>query len=326
MKLGIVILNYRTPELCVDCLESLVPQCREYGNECDVVVVDGASGDESVAKIGAAIANRNWADRVSLMALTENKGFSAGNNAAIRNMLNGAQPYDLIWLLNPDTVLREHALAALVASLNQNPTWGIVGSRLEDPDGTTQLAARNFPCIFNEFDSTARFGPISKVLRKWEVAPPEADVEHPCEWLPGASLLIRREVFNEIGLLDEGFFMYFEEVDFCRRAIKAGFGVGYAPQSRVIHLVGQASGVTSSLKPVRRRRPTYWFESRNRYFRRHFGIPGWIAANFAWVFGQMTHNVVSKLRGRSVDDPPQLLTDFIKNAFRLRAAPREPIY
>ncbi|MCY2978696.1 MAG: glycosyltransferase family 2 protein [Planctomycetota bacterium] len=312
MSLGIVILNFRTPSLCIDAIASVVPQSRSQG-DTEIIVVDGGSGDDSVSMLRAAVDEHDWSDIVRLLDLQENHGFAAGNNAAIAQLLQRNPECGLIWLLNPDTVLREHALEELVDALAEYPSWGIVGSRLEDPDGTSQNAARKFPGVLNELDSAARFGPLARCLARWQIAPPEKNQRATCDWLPGASLMIRREVFERIGLLDEGFFMYFEEVDFCQRAINAGFEVGYEPRSRVIHLVGQASGVTSSKTSIRKRRPAYWFESRGRYFLRHYGKIGFFAANVAWLTGHLIYGATTRLRGRTNQDPPYFIRDFLKH-------------
>ena len=327
MSLGIVILNFRTPSLCIDAIASVVPQARSQG-DTEIIVVDGGSGDDSVSKFRAAVDEHDWSDIVRLLDLQENHGFAAGNNAAIAQLLSRNPESGLIWLLNPDTVLREHALEELVDALDQNPSWGIVGSRLEDLDGTSQRAARRFHGVFNELESAARFGPLSRCLKRWLIDPPEKDKRTTCDWLPGASLMIRREVFETIGLLDEGFFMYFEEVDFCQRAIKAGFTVGYEPRSRVIHLVGQASGVTAYQPAVRKRRPVYWFESRGRYFLRHFGKIGFFAANLAWLTGHLIYGATTRLRGRPSQDPPYFIRDFLKHACQRKSwqMPGDAIY
>src|SRR6185312_15227837 len=91
-----------------------------------------------------------------------------------------------------------------------------------------------------------------------------------CDWVSGACMIVRREVFDSIGLLDDGYFMYFEEVDFCHRAQRAGWLCGYVPEARVVHLVGQSTGKTDPDK-TRRRMPDYWFRSRRRYFLHHQG-------------------------------------------------------
>ena len=154
--------------------------------------------------------------------------------------------------------------------MDANPKVGIAGSRLEDPDGTPQRSAFRFHSVLSELESGLRLGLVSKLLRNKIVAPPVPEKTCRIDWVSGASLMIRQNVFNQIGLLDEGYFMYFEEVDFCLRAHRAGWECWYVPASRVVHLVGQSSGVNDG-KQLRKRRPTYWFASRKRFFTKNFG-------------------------------------------------------
>jgi hypothetical protein len=312
MKVGIIILNYRTAQLCADALATVVPQARACEGT-QVIVVDNASPDDSCERLADAIESAGWQDVVQLMPLPNNGGFSAGNNAAIERLLSDPKKFDALWLLNPDILLRDQAMQELVSALTRHPDWGIAGSRLEDPDGTSQRAARRFPSVWSELESTARTGIVSRVLRSWSIAPEETNEQMNCDWLPGASLLIRREVFDSIGLLDAGYFMYYEEVDFCRRAKQAGFQVGYVPSSRVIHLVGQASGVTTQNPPTRKRRPKYWFDARSRYFLKHHGAAGLVAADLAWLFGQTIGRLADVLRRRRGSDPPWLIVDFLRH-------------
>ncbi len=140
---------------------------------------------------------------------------------------------------------------------------------------------------------------------------------HRAEWLAGASLLVRREVIEAIGPLDAGYFMYFEETDFCLAARRAGYECWYVPSSRVVHLVGQASGVTAKQtkeKPARRR-PAYWFDSRKRYFVKNHGKVDAVLADAAWITGFAAWRLRVNLTGRRHDpDPPKMLGDFIRHS------------
>src|SRR5690606_36121347 len=134
------------------------------------------------------------------------------------------------------------------------------------------------------------------------------------DWVAGASLLVRREVFADIGLLDEGYFMYFEEVDFCRRAENAGWSCWYEPESRVVHLVGKSSGIGDSDRP-RRRMPGYWFESRRRYFRAHLGPVRRTLADLAWASGFGLYRLRSWIQRKPDTTPDRLLGDFLRHNF-----------
>lgn len=318
-RLRIIIVNYRTPGLTIDCLASLEPEVRANPGTT-VVVVEGGSGDDSAGLLRDAIADRGWSNWATLDAREKNAGFAGGNNAAILPALDERPPPDFILLLNPDTVARPGAISQLLGFMHEHPHAGLAGSRLEDPDGTPQSSAFRFPSVFSSFENSVRFGPVSRLLRRHVVARPVQDTPHRTDWLSGASLMIRREVFEKIGPLDDRYFMYFEETDFCLAAHRAGFQCWYVPASRVVHLVGQASGVYGK-KPgdqPPRRRPAYWFESRKRYFVKNHGRFVATLADAAWILGFTLHRLRVKLTRRPDHDPPKLLSDFIRHSVFVR--------
>ncbi len=130
-------------------------------------------------------------------------------------------------------------------------------------------------------------------------------------------MIVRREVFESVGLLDEKYFMYFEEVDFCLRALKSGWPCWYVPTSRVVHLVGQSSGVTDTKRPPRRL-PGYWFDSRRRYFLKNHGWLYAALADAAWVFGFTLWRWRRVIQRKPDFDPPSLLSDFMLNSVFLK--------
>jgi N-acetylglucosaminyl-diphospho-decaprenol L-rhamnosyltransferase len=320
--LTVVIVNYRTANLTIDCLHSLVSEVRSLPGT-KVIVTDNDSGDDSVERIGSAIETEGWGDWASLMPLELNGGFAYGNNAAIRPELNSANPPDYILLLNPDTVVRPGALKTLVDFMNKHPDVGIAGSRLEDPDGTPQRSAFRFHTVLSELESGIRLGAISKILSKWIVAPPVSDEIHQTDWVAGASMIVRREVFETAGLMDEDYFMYYEEMDFCLQAKKAGWSCWYVPQSRVVHLVGQSSGVTDTKRPPKRQ-PQYLFDSRRRYFIKNYGWLYTALADHAWASGFALWRVRRAIQGKPDSDPPKALSDFMRNSVVFRGGVLNP--
>lgn len=311
MSLLVIIVNYRTADLVIDCLRSLEPELAGQPG-ARVVVTDNASGDGSVAQLEEAVIVNGWGGWAVIQPLDRNGGFAAGNNAAIEPALAMAEPPRYVLLLNPDTIVRPGAIGALLVFLEAHPWVGLAGSRLEDPDGTPQRSAFRFPTVLSELENGLRFGLVSRLLNRWIVAPPVPAVAGPTDWVAGACLIVRREVFEAIGLLDEGYFMYFEEVDFCRRARQAGWPCWYVPSARVVHLVGQSSGVTNT-KGQRRRRPSYWFVARRRYFRTHLGRGRTLLADLAWSVGYATYRVRCVLQRKPAGDPPHLLGDFLRH-------------
>jgi len=316
MSTLIVIVNYRTADLTVDCLLSLADEVPSL-KDARVVVTDNLSGDDSVEHIQHAIQENHWDGWVTLMPLDHNGGFAYGNNQAIRPALSADAPPNFVLLLNPDTVIRPGAVARLIDFMQANPKAGIAGSRLEDPDATPQRSAFRFPTIRSELDGGLRLGLVSRLLKSTCIAPPVRDEPHPTDWTAGASMIVRREVFDDAGLMDEDYFMYFEEVDFCLRASRAGWPCWYVPESRVVHLVGQASGVTDT-KSAPKRRPAYWFESRRRYFTKNHGLVFALMADAAWALCFATYRVRRALQRKPDTDPPKLLYDFLRHSVLLK--------
>ena len=313
MDLLVVIVNYKSAELTVDCLRSLEGEVAGLPGAA-VVVVENASGPDQAERIGRAIAERGWGRWASLALAPGNGGFASGNNVAIAPALRGDDPPRFVWLLNPDTIVRPGALAGLLGFLERRPDVGMAGSRLEDPDGTPQRSAFRFPSILGELEGGLRFGPASRLLKRHVAAPPVSEVECPADWVAGASLMVRREVFDAIGLLDDGYFMYFEEVDFCLRASRAGFPCWYVPASRVVHLVGQSSGVTA-VAQKRKRRPRYWFEARRRFFRTNHGRAKAFAADLTHALAYSTFRARRFLQRKPDEDPRLMLWDFVRYNF-----------
>lgn len=318
MSTLIVIVNYRTADLTVDCLRSLVGEVQSLPGT-RVVVTDNNSGDDSPERIQQAIKENHWDHWATLMPLNRNGGFAYGNNQAIRPALEGDNPPDFVLLLNPDTVVRPGAVSRLIQFMHEHPKAGIAGSRLEDPDGTPQRSAFRFPTTRSELDGGLRLGVVSRLLVNTCVAPPVRDDQHPTDWVAGASMIVRRQVFLDAGLMDEGYFMYYEEVDFCLRALRAGWTCWYVPASRVVHLVGQASGVTvNNTRP--KRRPDYWFDSRRRYFVKNHGLFHAALADAAWALGYASYRLRRLIQRKPDTDPPKLLYDFVRHSVLLKGA------
>ena len=315
-RMMIVILNYRTADLTIDCLHSLVAEVQSRP-ETQVVVSDNDSQDGSVERIGAAIAAEGWGDWVTLMPLERNGGYAYGNNAVLRRALESPEPPPYYLLLNPDTIVRPGAVQALVDFLKSHPEIGIVGSRLEDPDGTPQISAFRVPSLWTELDFGFRIGLITRLLSQRTLAPAVVDQSCQTGWVAGASMLIRREVFESVGLLDEKYFMYFEEVDFCLQAQRAGWPCWYQPESRVVHLVGQSSGVTDT-KRLPKRLPTYWFSSRRYYFLKNHGWLYTALTDAVFMIGLSLLNLRRLIQRKPNTDPPQLLSDFFLNSVFLK--------
>jgi N-acetylglucosaminyl-diphospho-decaprenol L-rhamnosyltransferase len=308
-RLWIVIVNYRTAGLAIDCLASLNAERRLFP-QFHTVVVDNASGDGSPEQLRAAIERHAWSGWAEVVTAERNGGFAYGNNVAIERALRAAHRPDYVMLLNPDTVVHPGAIKSLVEFMDAHPQAGIGGSLLESADGSIDCSAHNAFSPVGELLAGANLGVLARVLDRYDVSPPVRHSPHECGWVSGASLIARSELFAQIGLLDDGYFLYFEEADFCFRARKAGWQIWFVPASRVVHLEGAATGI----RQVVRRRPRYWYESRRRYFIKHYGLAGLLLADVLWTLGRMTLAVRRLLRlgaRRAGHDPKWYALDLL---------------
>jgi N-acetylglucosaminyl-diphospho-decaprenol L-rhamnosyltransferase len=272
-RVAAIVLNYRTPALAASCARSAL---QDLDPARDVVlVVDNASGDGSAEKLRGELG-----PEVRVIATERNGGFAFGNNAGIRAV--DARAY---LLLNSDTVVRRGAVERLFAFLEERPRAGLVGPRLEWEDGEVQISGFRFHRPITELIASSATGPIRQAFSRWDVPLGVADAPRRVEWLSFAAVLIRAEVIRAIGLLDESYFMYFEDADYCRSAGRVGFEVWQEPAARVVHLRGQSSPV-KRLQAARQRLPSYYYASRGYYFRKNFGRGGWLAANLLWTAGR----------------------------------------
>jgi len=197
--------------------------------------------------------------------------------------------------------------------MNQHPDVGLAGSSLENSEGISWPFAFRFPSLLSELESGIRLGAVTKLLSKWVVScEMSADEPGQIDWVPGASLIIRREVFDSIGLMDEDYFLYYEETDFCLQARRSGWSCWYVPQSRVMHIAGQSTGVTSSGPP--RRLPQYWFDSRRRYFVKNHGFLYAALADTVWMIGFASWRLRRAIQRKPDADPPKMLNDFLFNS------------
>lgn len=308
----VVMVNYRSSRLAVDSLRSLETEAQAMPN-LRVAVVDNNSGDDSVEVLQGAIAENNWQYWVTLMPSSHNGGYAYGNNYAIRPALQSDSPPDYFLLLNPDTRIYPGAVQALVDFMVEHPQAGICGSSLEEADGSPFGVAFRFPSVLSELDGGLRLGVVSKLLERWKIPKQVGDEVEEVDWLSGASLLIRREVFESVGLMDEGYFLYYEETDFCLQAKRAGWLCCYVPTSRVMHIAGQSTGVTVRTdKP--KRLPDYWFESRRRYFMKNHGWLYTAVTDFVWIHSFALWRMRRVIQGKPDTDPPKLMWDFIRNS------------
>jgi GT2 family glycosyltransferase len=231
MDLTVSIVSFQTRELLRECLAGLAPERESVAME--VTVVDNASHDATADMLRAEYP---W---VRVIENSTNRGFGAAHNQALRD---AAGRYWLV--LNSDTVVRRGALRSLVGFMDANPTVAAAGPKLRFPTGGVQPSRRRFPTVatlFLESTQLQRFWPENPVLRRYYMADRSDDEPQDVDWLVGACLCLRAEAARRVGLFDERFFMYSEEMDWCRRVRAAGWRVSYVPSAEVLHVEGGSS-------------------------------------------------------------------------------------
>ena len=315
MKVLVVVLNYRTPELVVRCLESLEPEVDRIGS-MHVVVTDNDSGDESAPRIREAIEANDW-DWCSFMSLPRNGGYSYGNNAGIRPFLDADAPPQYVMLVNPDAYLFDGGVSALVEFLDDHPDVGIAGSRVEDGNGEQTNSAFRFPSARTELILGLNIEFINRLFDDHQLFYHLGAGPMQVDWVTGAAMMIRAEVFEDVGLLDDGYFLYFDEVDFCLRARRAGWTAYYVPQSVAVHLQAQSTGITNQ-RAEQRRYPPYWFDSRRRFFIKNHGKIRAALADLAFIGGYSAFHIKRMIQMRPNQDPPYFWWDFVRHSTFVR--------
>lgn len=263
----VIIVNYKSAALTLKCIDSLAVEHENPDLELSIVVVENASGDTEALRTGLATR-----PPVHLIDAPQNGGFAYGNNLGFKHAFAKETPPDYFFMLNPDTEVRPGAISTLCRFLAKRPEAGMAGSGLENADGSDWPIAFRFPSLLGELEQGLRLGVVSKLLERWQVAKTMTKQAEEVDWLPGAAILVRRELIEKVGGLDEKYFLYYEETDFCMKAKRAGYSIWYVPESRVMHIAGQSTGVTTPEGDVARH-PGYWYESRRRFFAKNYGLP-----------------------------------------------------
>jgi GT2 family glycosyltransferase len=247
------------------------------------------------------------------MPLSKNGGFSWGCNAGIRPYLEDEPAPDYVLLLNPDAYVREGAIAALLEFMDARPDVGVAGSRLENGEGDHEQSAFRFPSAVSEMLQGFKLGVLTTLLDERQLLYNLGEEPKQVDWVCGAAMIIRREVFDDIGLLDEGYFLYFDDVDFCFRARQAGWSVFYVPESVVVHLEAQATGITHE-REEKRRYPDYYFYSRRRFFVKNRGKLEAALADLAFLGGYTTFRIRRVIQRKPYEEPPYFWRDFLRNS------------
>jgi GT2 family glycosyltransferase len=280
-RLAVVILNYRTADLTIECLRTLAPEIAPHDDRC-AVVVDQNSGDDSADEITRAVDQNRWAGWVTLVRSPKNLGFAGGNNLGMQSV-----PAAHYMLFNSDARATPGCIDAMLDALAQQPAEiGAVGPRLQDPDGTPQISCFRYRTPLTEFLDAAGTGVLDRLFSGRLVPMGVFDEPIQPHWESFACIMLRREVIERVGPMDDQYFMYFEDIDYARRMRRAGYRMLHWPAARVVHLRGKSSSVKSAMK-ARKRVPRYYYQARSRYYAKFYGgVPGLWFTNMLWLMGR----------------------------------------
>lgn len=292
-RLAVSIINFRTGPMTIDCIRSVLADIRDL--DVQVVVVDNASDDGSADQIAAWIAAQPSGTPVRLVRSATNSGFSGGHNQGMAAL--EAEHY---LILNSDALLRPGFLTAILSAAEAHPEAGLVAPRIETDDGEVQVSCFRFHSPLSELIRGANSGPVTRLLARHVVALPPPVNPAEIEWASFACILLRGQMVRALGPMDEGYFLYFEDAEYCLRARRAGWRIVPEPRAVAVHFRG-GSGPVKALEKARRRLPPYFYASRTRFLRQAHGPLGPVLANLAWGAGRAIAQL-RRLTGRSV--PP----------------------
>lgn len=312
MRIAGVVVNYRTADLTARVVSALLKELEAFGEPC-VLLVDNASGDGSVEALRESASREGWGDRVTLLAETHNGGYGYGINRAVQKGRELATPPDCYFVLNSDAFADPGAVQALVTFMQEHPDAGLCGGDIRDTARTSQAAAFRFPSATTELNDAAQTSLLKRLFRDPGTALPLPSEPTQVDWISGACMLIRAQVFADTGGFDEDFFLYFEEIDFCRRAALAGWRSYCVPSATITHL----GSVSTGIRDRTHRLPRYWFNSRHRYFTKHYGRRYALACDAAWAAGFLISEAKRRALSRQEAFPEHMFGDLLASSVRL---------
>lgn len=278
MSIVVSIINYRTGAMTIAAAQSALDALEPY--EGRVIVVDNASGDGSAEDIAAWI-EQTADSRVELVKSVSNSGFSGGHNQGMA----AAPDAEFYLLLNSDALLRPGFFEPLLAASATDPKVGLSAPQLEWEDGTPQQSCFRSHGIVSEALRGAQTGLVSRLFKRHEVAlelPPDPKE---IDWVSFACVLLRGDMVRDIGPMDEGYFLYYEDAAYGLQAARAGWKTLYVPKARAVHFRG-GSGPVKAMAAAKKRMPAYYWRSRTRFLRQSAGPLGPLLGNLAWICGR----------------------------------------
>jgi GT2 family glycosyltransferase len=290
-ELVVSIINYRTGEMTIAAAQSVLDALG--ARSAKVVIVDNASGDGSDTQIA------DWIDgagdaRLHLIRSETNSGFSGGHNQTLAACPDAA----FYLILNSDALLRPDFFDVLIPAAEAATKAGLIAPQLDWEDGTPQISTFRFASPASELIRAAVTGPVTKLLKRYDV--PLSTTPDPAriQWASFACILLRGDMVRALGPMDDGYFLYYEDEEYALRANRAGWGIAHVPAARAVHFRG-GSGPVKTLQAAQKRLPNYYYRSRMRFLRQVAGRLGPLRANLCWILGRLIAQA-RRVTGRGV--------------------------
>ena len=304
-RVATVIVNYGTSNLVLAALPALLRELSPF-SDTYIVIVDNNSPDGDGLRLKTGVEALGVGPSVEIVLSEVNGGFAAGVNLGFASIRRLEWVVDAVLLLNPDAELRPGALREMVRVMQDHPRAGFVGPRLRNPDGSTWTAAFHFPSLIREVAGNLGLGVLQRL---YPIVASASDTPVRVDWVTGTAALIRGEAFRALGDMDDGYFLYYEEVDYMLQGRRLGWESWHAPAALVAHEAGASTRVKDG-RVRSGRQPDYMFRSWARYFAKNHGAVYArvvaIATLLALAFGTLQR----RLRGKAEQKPENFLADF----------------
>ncbi|MDW7680798.1 MAG: glycosyltransferase, partial [bacterium] len=278
MEISIVIVNYNVKELLQQAITSIIQAGKNF--EYEIFVVDNASTDDSAEMV------RDKFPAVRLIENEDNLGFAAANNQALK-LARGK----FILLINPDTIVQENCFSVILDFFRSNPDCGMVGCKILNPDGSLQLACRrSFPTPWVGFTKIIGLSKIfskTRLFGRYNLTYLDPDMSYEVEAISGSFMFFRQQIIQDVGFLDDSFFMYGEDLDWCYRIREAGWKIYYLPDTQIIHFKGESSKKSDRDLTLQFYRAMKLFVEKH-YQNRYWHVPQWFLMTGIWLRASLT--------------------------------------
>lgn len=303
-SLSAVIVNYRASAVIKAHLHKLITELEPYPNG-RIYIVDNASPGDEYAELQSFVEENQLQERVVVIDAGANLGFAGGNNLGFEKARGHHSDYMLF--INPDAYPREGAIEHLLSTLTDNTDTAIAGAKLVNEDGSSRHCYFDFPSWSDEFIHESGLRALFQTSKP-QTRTDDAKEPFIVDWVSGAAFLLRTDAIGDGPVMDDQYFLYFEETDMMLNLTRQGWKIRHVPQARVVHIGGLSTGVEHSAAQPKRL-PAYWFQSWRRYFRKNYGLFYAVVAAAAKTIGVFAYRAKQAIRGKTNAKPRRYIQD-----------------